>query len=163
MKPKPYIMFPTNPPRPPDIGTPDMHMGLKIALAQAWSAATALGPWDPNCPGRNQCEATALVVNDYLGGWLLRVGMLPKGSHYWNILDDMHQVDFTASQFVQYPAVFNFNTIGGVSRDYVLSFPETYFRYRKLKQEVNDLLQMQAFMRTTLGGNPETAHAWEQS
>lgn len=54
------------------------------ALRASWGTDTAGGPGKHGCP-HGQCAVTALVVQDYVGGALLRCDLpAPGGSHYWN-------------------------------------------------------------------------------
>jgi hypothetical protein len=46
-----------------------------------------------------QCAVTALVVQDYLGGVLLRAVVPGYGSHYWNGLPGIGEIDLTRAQF----------------------------------------------------------------
>jgi hypothetical protein len=59
----------------------------------------------PGDPARGQCGATALVVQDLLGGDLLvgdvLVGSERLGVHYWNRLEDGEVLDLSTSQFVE--------------------------------------------------------------
>jgi hypothetical protein len=72
---------------------------LKEALLWAWCEATALGKWNALEPCQGQCAITALVVQDYFGGELLRCKMTDGNSHYWNLLPDGSTEDFTEEQF----------------------------------------------------------------
>lgn len=78
------------------------------ALRESWSAETCdpvdLPLWTSANTSRGQCGATALVVNDLLGGDLMLAEVhLPDGSrqgvHYWNRLPDGSEVDLTRQQF----------------------------------------------------------------
>jgi hypothetical protein len=69
----------------------------------------------PGDPARGQCGATALVVQDLLGGDLL-VGDVLHGSerlgvHYWNRLEDGEVLDLTSGQFVKGEEVTGARTI----------------------------------------------------
>lgn len=84
-------------------------MGISIeildrALARSWSAETSADPenWGNGNRAWGQCAVTALVVQDYLGGELLRVQSSGPGfnwGHYWNRLPSGLVVDFTQRQF----------------------------------------------------------------
>lgn len=68
-------------------------------LLLAWCAETAAdGRFDRCCPSRGQCAVTALVVQDWLGGVLLRA-VTPLGSHYWNCIPLVGEIDLTRDQF----------------------------------------------------------------
>ncbi|WP_025723768.1 YunG family protein [Paenibacillus polymyxa] len=69
---------------------------LEKALFQAWSLESS-PKWIANNPAAGQCGVTALVVQDRLGGDILRT-WLDSGWHYYNrIGEDI--IDFTRSQF----------------------------------------------------------------
>src|ERR1700737_4540681 len=112
---------------------------LEAVLPQAWSAETSSEPngWSLANPALGQCAVTALVVQDFLGGELLR-GEVGNVSHYWNILTSGQKVDLTIRQFgTKQPTIEN---VAGRSRDYVLSFPATQIRYRILTERGRNLL-----------------------
>lgn len=113
---------------------------LEKCLLQSWSAETAQGEWTPECPSLNQCAITALVVQDYFGGDLLRCKMTNGNSHYWNRLPDGTEVDLTEDQFNFIEAKPLKDDFVIRARDYVLSFPETARRYALLKEKVACLL-----------------------
>jgi hypothetical protein len=102
---------------------------LKEVLMLAWSAETAKGEWNPKNPSLNQCAITALVVQDYFGGELLRCLMTNGDRHYWNRLPDGTEVDLTEDQFKYIDAKPLKNDFVVREREYVLSFPETSKRY----------------------------------
>lgn len=105
---------------------------IKARLRLAWSAETSATPdeWSAANSARGQCAVTALVVQDVLGGELMRSTVLGE-SHYWNRLPNGREVDLTLEQFGGYiadaPPVER-------DRDYVLSFEETRRRYERLRQ-----------------------------
>jgi len=105
-------------------------------IEQAWSADTALGEWTPDVPSLNQCAVTALIVQDYFGGQLLRCEMSDGDSHYWNRLSSGIQIDLTAPQFEHTEARPLRETAIVRDREYVLSFPETEKRYQLLRRRV---------------------------
>lgn len=106
---------------------------LSRAIRAAWSAETSFADdWDPEHPSVGQCAVTALVIQDFFGGDLLRseVGGV---SHYWNRLPDGSEVDLTRDQFVR----FVLDRATEVrDRGYVLSFPQTALRYKRLRSAV---------------------------
>jgi len=98
------------------------------AIHRSWCAATSSDVnWTPSNPALGQCAVTALVLQDYYGGDLVRVPV-HKSSHYWNRLDGC-DIDLTEGQFAALPdrthAVLR-------EREYVLSFPDTSKRYELL-------------------------------
>lgn len=107
--------------------------GLVSALEASWSAETSASPdWSTSLPARGHCAVSALIVQDRLGGDLLRAVVCGE-SHYWNRLPDGTEIDLTRSQF----AVFDPIEVTVASRDYVLSFAETRRRYELLRQRVS--------------------------
>lgn len=65
-------------------------------LRSAWSLETS-GKWRADNPGRGQCSVTALVVQDILGGGILKT-RVDGGWHFYNAIGG-RRWDFTASQF----------------------------------------------------------------
>jgi hypothetical protein len=65
-------------------------------LFECWSEQSST-KYTPENPARGQCGVTALVVNDLLGGEILKTP-LPEGWHFYNRIDGK-RFDFTASQF----------------------------------------------------------------
>jgi len=114
---------------------------LEKALQKSWTNQTAAGKWTPECPSMNQCAVTALVVQDYMGGYLLRCECSDEQSHYWNALPDGREVDLTEAQFA-YTGVKAYKTERVVrDREYVLSYSSTYHRYRRLRKRVKQALR----------------------
>lgn len=102
--------------------------GMRTLFELVWSADTsAADDWSPDNPAKGQCAVTALVLQDRLGGVLLRA--VNEGvSHYWNRLPDGFEVDMTRDQFTTWEP----GEIVERDRDYVLSFPDTAARYALL-------------------------------
>ncbi len=73
---------------------------LQQTLRQAWSDRTS-SKWTLTSPAAGQCSVTALVVQDLLGGDLLKT---PVGEawHFYNRVAD-RIYDFTAEQFIDLP------------------------------------------------------------
>jgi hypothetical protein len=112
---------------------------LSFALLHSWGADTAKGEWRNDVPALNQCAVTALVVQDYFGGELMRQSLNNGDSHYWNRIDHLGEIDLSFSQF----AVTNQYGVGDViirDREYVLSHPDTKARYEILKKRVEEYL-----------------------
>jgi len=120
---------------------------LTYALLMSWGEDTMLfGDFDIRTPSLNQCAPTALVVQDYLGGDMLRRMMDNGYSHYWNRLPDRQEIDLSADQLRSTGRLF----VGPVivrERAYVLSFPDTLNRYTILKQRVAEELASPSFGR----------------
>ncbi len=112
---------------------------LAEALRRSWwEDTTNAEDWSPEQASRGQCAVTALVVQEYLGGDLLRT-VVDDVSHYWNRLPDGEMVDLTRDQF----ASFNPAGIELRSRDYVLSYPDTELRFRILSDRARVQLTME--------------------
>jgi hypothetical protein len=107
---------------------------LKVALEQSWSRETTYFPdrWSAASPSTGQGAVTALVVQDYLGGEILRT-MFNGQSYYLNELPDGSEVNLTAAQF-RADAVFT--TPARSTREHVLGTPATVARYKLLKERV---------------------------
>jgi hypothetical protein len=69
----------------------------------------------PGDPARGQCGATALVVQDFLGGEIVEsdvlVGSERLGVHYWNRLPDGAVLDVSSRQFVDGEVVVGARTV----------------------------------------------------
>jgi hypothetical protein len=74
---------------------------LAAALLASWSAETST-LWSPENPARGQCDVTALLVQEILGGEILKTP-LPQGWHFYNRVAG-ERLDFTAGQFATPPA-----------------------------------------------------------
>jgi hypothetical protein len=88
---------------------------------------------------------TALVVQDLLGGQLVR-GEGAQGSHYWNLLPEIGELDLTRTQF---PDAYAFFDVQIADRAYVLSFPDTQKRYSILNEAIKNLLLSQPWYRNS--------------
>lgn len=111
---------------------------LAEALRQAWGRDTSADPdgWSVENPSWGQCAVTALVIQDVLGGELLRCEA-PTGSHYWNRLPDGREIDLTREQFKHGLDAVN---VERRDRDYVLSFAATRGRYHALTERAHRAL-----------------------
>ncbi len=112
---------------------------LKLAVGKSWGSDTSSDPvkWSASNPAYGQCAVTALVIQDFFGGKLLRVeasGPEGKVSHYYNQLRDGNVIDLTRKQF---PAGTVFSEPETKDREYVLSYPATAARYETLKERVS--------------------------
>jgi hypothetical protein len=113
---------------------------IEAAVRASWGPETcdpADLPWSSDRPSHGQCNATALVLNDLLGGELLMAEVLNddgshQGFHGWNQLAGGVDVDLTRDQFdvgetVQQPAVI----VRPTDRP-----PRVEDQYRELRQRV---------------------------
>ena len=78
---------------------------LERAIRDSWSLDTADEDdgWTPENPSRGQCDITALVVQDLLGGDILGADVYLDGEriegHMWNRLASGIDIDLTREQF----------------------------------------------------------------
>lgn len=117
---------------------------LQVALQTSWTADTSASPdeWTEDNPAWGQCAVTALVVQDYLGGQLMRGLVTHEGkevSHYFNRWDNVTH-DITAVQFGDYPEGVPITVPVVRERDYVLGNMMTATRYHLLKDRVDAFL-----------------------
>ena len=89
--------------------------------------------WNENNKSLGQCAVTALIVNDFLGGKIMRC-MCETGSHYYNLING-NVVDLTVSQFGVKP---NYGAGEKRTREYLLSNEDTKKRYLLLLNEVKE-------------------------
>lgn len=141
-------------------GVPIQLDDLQAAIRFCWSPNTSQTPEDTQRhPAAGQCAVTVLVVQDYMGGKLMRTMVtLPDSyqvnnvtyagakrvSHYFNILPNGNLVDMTLDQFPS-DALFNLAKSEERSAEYVLSFPEVAVRYHTLSERVKYLLSQPNF------------------
>ena len=111
---------------------PEAELGE--ALSDAWSAETSFDPgqWNEQNPAWGQCAVTALIVQETMGGELVR-GWVEGIEHYWNKLPDGRELDLTWQQF---PTGTQRPIPEVVARAFVLSFPATRGRYRLLHESL---------------------------
>lgn len=121
---------------------------LSRALQLSWNTDTAYNSkeWSQDNKARGQCVVSSLVVQDYLGGDLIRYdinqGQIHE-THYMNQLANGVVVDTTASQYISAitmtrrpVSVSGFTSI----RDKRLADPSTAARYNLLKSRVEQYL-----------------------
>ena len=108
---------------------------LRQALQQSWGADTVFGQWDDQRPSAGQCAVSALIIQDYLGGELLRCPVNDGSSHYWNRLPNGDELDFTEDQFTE--TCFPLREQMTIrDRQHILSRYDTTSRYQLLSQRV---------------------------
>lgn len=80
---------------------------LEESIRAAWSAETSdrPGEWTTENPAFQQCDVTARVVQDYLGGDILVAGVILDGRrvdrHAWNRLPSGLELDLSREQFLR--------------------------------------------------------------
>ena len=88
------------------------------------------------------CAVVSLLANDYFGGGFVRAFLdntpfADIGSHYWNILPDGTEQDFTREQFgdagLQLAGKTTRSDGKPIDREYLLKNPETKKRYELLR------------------------------
>lgn len=89
--------------------------------------------WSENNKALGQCAVTALIVNDFLGGKIMRC-MHESGSHYYNLIND-NIIDLTVSQFEKKPS---YEDGEKRTREYLLSNEDTKKRYLFLLKKVKE-------------------------
>lgn len=107
-------------------------------VVKSGSKETSANPerWVEDNPILGHCAVVALLAQDIWGGELLRASLegteFAYGrSHYWNLLPDGSEIDFTEPQFKGRRP----NLIGEVrTREYLLSNEQTKLRYELLKK-----------------------------
>lgn len=115
------------------------------AIEACWDEQTSQageGVWSPDNPARGQCAVSSLVVQDYLGGKLVR-GIVSddymlKCVHYWNELPNGMWLDTTQAQFV---GTTQISDISYRTTLYVLSNESARERYEILSRRVTRLLK----------------------
>lgn len=121
---------------------------LSAALQASWGPDTAYSSeeWSHNNKARGQCVVSSLVVQDYLGGDLIRYEINDDQlheTHYVNKLPDGTVIDTTASQYST-PVSMKLkpvDTSGSVAiRDKRLADKSTSERYTTLKHRVEQQL-----------------------
>lgn len=112
---------------------------LEELLELSWDKETSVDEnWSSDNSSLGQCAVTALVVNDYFGGKIMRC-MASTGSHYYNEIDG-ELIDLTASQFGDEAPQYELGEER--TREYLLSNENTKERYLKLSQNVKDNIKL---------------------
>ncbi|MFJ2112445.1 hypothetical protein ACIOEX_11225 [Streptomyces sp. NPDC087850] len=115
--------------------TPLLLKDIESAIRESWAADTCTPEsrprWSPENPARDQCGVTAMVLNDLLGGELIRGEVQVDGErtdyHWWNRLGMGVEIDLTREQFRPEEIV-----VGGI----IVPRPPTFTR---LKEEYDIL------------------------
>ena len=125
-----------------------MEIGnLKQLLIGSWNFETCSpglrDKWSEENPSLGQCAITALIVNDFFGGKIMRC-MASSGSHYYNIIDDV-LVDLTVEQFLgEIPQYENGEER---TRDYLLNNEDTKKRYLLLNKKLQETIEEDNIIR----------------
>lgn len=114
---------------------------LKQLLIQSWNLETCApglkDKWNKENPSLGQCAITALIVNDFFGGKIMRC-MTSSGSHYYNLIDN-ELVDLTVDQFLD--VIPKYEDESERTREYLLSNEDTKNRYEKLLYNLKQLIR----------------------
>lgn len=137
-----------DPALPTDVDNPELLARVTRALNRSWSRDTSAEPqaWSEATPAWGQCAVTALIIQDLLGGELLRCDV-GSTSHYWNRLPSKREIDLTRHQF---GPDFEPRTVEERARDYVLAFSDTRMRYRKLREGVMAWLRAEGELSSSM-------------
>lgn len=110
---------------------------LTKIIELSWSKDTCVlslqDEWNSEFKNLGQCDVTALIVNDFIGGKIMRC-MSETGSHYYNLING-EIVDLTKNQFKVLP---NYSDSVERTREYLLNNNDTKNRYKLLLSNVKD-------------------------
>lgn len=110
---------------------------LKLSWEKETCSPGLRDEWNQDNPSLGQCAITALILNDFLGGKIMRC-MASSGSHYYNIIDNKI-IDLTIDQFLgEIPDYINGEER---TREYLLSNEDTRNRYEKLLYNLKNSLE----------------------
>ena len=116
---------------------------LHDALEHSWEADTCAewerDKWSPCLPAFGQCAVTALVVQDFFGGKIVKD---PDNDHYWNVLEDGMEADLSREQFAE---GITLQAKEDRTREYMLTSErsikaKTPDRYKILRERVRQIL-----------------------
>jgi len=104
-------------------------------IEKGWTKDTSYWPdrWSSENPACGQCAITALIVQENLGGDLLRTEVEGFGSHYYNKLPDGTIVDLTKKQF---PSDAKMSAPSVKKRQDILQYKKVEKRYVALKENI---------------------------
>lgn len=114
---------------------------IKQALQDCYSKSLCYkkvrDSWSDNNKCLGMCAITSLIINDYFGGDICKIGV-DNVSHYFNLIDD-EIIDLTSSQFNH---EINYKGYQVVQRENLL-IDDTKDRYIKLKRRLVERLLKQ--------------------
>lgn len=117
---------------------------LEKALKLSWSKNTCYPPmeneWSTDNPALGQCYVTALVVQDYLGGKILKARFDDGVAHFWNIVDGK-EVDLTRSQFDDKEEIPEPVVVERKDLEHNSMYKEYNKRYEILKERVKRFIE----------------------
>jgi hypothetical protein len=105
-------------------------------IEKAWLPDSSYWPekWTEANPACGQCAVTALIVQENLGGELLKCDVEGFGSHYFNQLPDGTIIDLTKKQF---PTDAKMSKAVKKKREDVTQYKQVMKRYEILKDNFN--------------------------
>lgn len=109
---------------------------LDKIIKLSWTKETSFdsNSWDESNPSYGQCAITSLIINDFMGGKIMRC-MCDDISHYYNIIQN-EIIDLTLEQFNgKLPDYINGEE---KTREYILSNENTKKRYLLLLKNVKN-------------------------
>lgn len=118
---------------------------LSEVLPGCWCKETSSEEdWTPENPPYGQCAVTALIVQDRCGGDIVNAKVYVPAwdrevSHYFNRIGGL-EIDLTRHQFPESTEVPKGADKKGdleTTRAYVLSYPQTVERYKKLQERLS--------------------------
>ncbi len=117
------------------------------AIRDSWSAETCGTPagWSRDNPAWQQCDASAFVAWEHLGGELVLGKVFRNGEqvehHYWNRIDGT-DVDLTRSQFTDGQEIIEHDVLTSsfLENNANSMKPDVLRRIAILRDEVNDRL-----------------------
>lgn len=109
---------------------------LERIIRMSWRKETCIPSlqqlWKEENPSLGQCAITSLVINDYVGGKIMRC-MCSTGSHYYNLING-DIVDLTSEQFGDEKPLYE--EASERTREYLLSNDDTKRRYIMLLHNI---------------------------
>ena len=102
--------------------------------------------WTNKNKALGQCAITALVLNDFLGGKIMRCES-ESGSHYYNLIND-NIVDLTFEQFLGEIPLYSEGCER--TRKYLLENDDTRYRYTLLANLVKQNMSKNSKIRKML-------------
>ncbi|MGW6317627.1 YunG family protein [Streptomyces sp. NPDC055099] len=142
--------------------TPLLLTDIERAIRSSWSAETCTPEfrslWTNDNPARDQCGVTAMVLNDLLGGELIRGEVHIDGKrvdyHWWNRLGVGVDIDLTREQFRPEEIVTEGIVI---PRPPVTEWRRLREEYELLRDRVLDKLQRQQAAATAAAASQQQA------
>ena len=112
----------------------DIEKIIEMSWSKETCYPTSCESWSSENRSLGQCAITALIVNDFMGGKIMRC-MVDDISHYYNLING-EVIDYTAQQFKF--VIPNYSLGEERSREYLLSNEDTKKRYKLLLKNVRE-------------------------